>query len=84
MIYLLKAYASSSANELFLYNTKYLYFVSLSVTTRIESYSTLVISSLDFGSFVMKSIAIYSQAPFGVCGGLSRLYSLRLMALFLW
>jgi hypothetical protein len=43
-----------------LYTMKWVYFVSLSITTNIESYLFPIGSSTDPGSFVMKSIVISS------------------------
>ena len=50
---------------------KYPYFVSLSVMTRIESYSVPVIRSLESGNLTIKSSAIDFHAPISTGGDLS-------------
>ena len=51
-------YANLSAMLDSLYSIKYAYLVSLSVITNIESYSTLVNGSIDFGNLTIKSSTI--------------------------
>jgi hypothetical protein len=65
IIYLLKMYARSCAMAFSLYSIKYPYFVSLFVTTKIESYLILVSGLIETGNLVMKSIAIFYYAPAG-------------------
>ena len=71
---------SALASLTFKYGMKYLYFVSLSMMTRIESYSTLINRSFKSGSLTMKSKAIDFHAPFSVGGDLSCLYGKCLLA----
>jgi hypothetical protein len=63
--YLLKMYVKSYAMAFSLYSMKYLYFVNLFVTTKIESYLILVLDLIEAGNLVMKSIAIFYYAPAG-------------------
>ena len=56
------------------YRMKYLYFVSLSIITRIESYSTPINGSFKSGSLTIKSKAINFYAPFSIRSDLSYLY----------
>jgi hypothetical protein len=51
-------YVQSTALVASIYSIKYVYRVLLSITLRIASYLTLVISSIDFSNFVIKSRAI--------------------------
>jgi hypothetical protein len=44
---------------------EYPYFISLSVTTKTESYGSSVPGSMDFDSLTIKSIAISCHAPAG-------------------
>jgi len=69
-----KVYASALASLASKYGMKYPYFVSLSVMTRIESYSTPVNGSFKSGSLTMKSKAIDFHAPFSIGSDLSCLY----------
>jgi hypothetical protein len=46
-----------------LYNIKYLYFVNLSVTIKIESYLILVSGFTETGNLVIKFIVILYYAP---------------------
>lgn len=48
-----------------LYNIKYLYFVNLSVTTKIESYLILILGSTETDNLIIKSIAILYYASVG-------------------
>jgi hypothetical protein len=50
---------SSSVNKLSLYNIKYPYFVSRSVTTKIESKTTSIINFTNGGNLIIKSNAIH-------------------------
>jgi hypothetical protein len=52
-------YARFCAIAFLLYDIKYLYFVSLSVTIKIESYLILVPGSTETGNLVIKFIAIF-------------------------
>jgi hypothetical protein len=61
--YLLKMYARSCAVAFLLYGIKYLYFVNLSVTTKIESYLILVLSSIEAGNLLIKFIATFYYTP---------------------
>jgi hypothetical protein len=45
------------------YNIKYLYFVNLSVTTKIKSYLILVPDLTETDNLVIKSIATFYYAP---------------------
>ena len=63
--YRLNKYTRSSADMSSRHGMKYPYFVSLSVTTNTESYSSVVPGSFDFGSLTMKSIAMSCHAPVG-------------------
>src|SRR3982074_2723675 len=74
MTTLRKVYASSIASLASLYGMKCLYFISLSVMTKIESYMTFVIGSLESGSLTIKSKAINFHAPCGVGGDLRSPY----------
>jgi hypothetical protein len=56
-------YARSYAVAFLLYGMKYLYFVNLFVTIKIESYLILVLGSIEAGNLVMKSIVIFYYAP---------------------
>jgi hypothetical protein len=56
------------------YNIIYVYFVNLSITTRIESYSTPVIGSRDNNNFTTKSNTIKVQGVFGISGDYIILY----------
>jgi len=75
-----KVYASALASLASKYGMKYPYFVSLSVMTRIESYSTPVNGSFESRSLTMKSKAIDFHAPFSVGGDLSCPYGKCLLA----
>jgi hypothetical protein len=61
--YQLKIYARSCTVAFSLYNMKYLYFVNLSVTTKIESYLILVPGFTKTGNLMMKSIATFYYTP---------------------
>jgi hypothetical protein len=71
-----KVYAISCVSLPSLYGTKYLYLVSRSVMTSIESYTVFVIGSLDFSSLMIKSSAIDLYAHSLVGGDWSSLYSM--------
>jgi hypothetical protein len=63
IIYRLKMYARSCVIVFLLYDIKYLYFVSLSVTTKIESYLILVLDFTETGSLIIKFIVTFYYAP---------------------
>jgi len=56
------------------YSTNFLYFVSLSMITRIELYSTPINRSLESGNLIIKSNAIDFHTPFGTSVDMSCLY----------
>ena len=58
MTTLKKVYASLIASLASLYSMKCLYFISLSIMTKIKLYTTFVISSLEGRSLTTKSKAI--------------------------
>ena len=58
-------YARSYTVAFSLYSMKYPYFVSLSITIKIESYLILVPSLIEAGNLVMKFIATFYYAPAG-------------------
>jgi len=64
-------YASTLALLTSKYRMKYLYFMSLSIMTRIKSYSTPVNGSFKSKSLTMKSKAINFHAPFSIRSDLS-------------
>ena len=68
-------YASALVSLTSKYRMKYLYFMSLSIMTRIKSYSTPVNGSFKSRSLTMKSKAINFHAPFSIGSDLSCLYS---------
>jgi hypothetical protein len=49
-----------------LYGIKYLYFVSLFVTIKIESYLILILGLTETGNLVIKSIATLCYAPVSI------------------
>ena len=53
-----KVYIRSSIFIASLYSTKYIYFISLSVITRIESYAIYVTSSFKISNLTIKSYTI--------------------------
>jgi hypothetical protein len=61
--YRLKMYARSYAITFSLYDIKYLYFVNLSVTTKIELYLILISGSTEADNLMMKFIATFYYAP---------------------
>jgi hypothetical protein len=65
-----------------LYGTIYMYFVSLSMMTRIKSYLCLIHGSFKSGSFIMKSITINFHNYKGIMYVLSSLYGTCLATLF--
>jgi GT2 family glycosyltransferase len=67
----MKVYASALALLASRYSMNFLYFISLSMITRIELYSTPVNRSLEGGSLMMKSNAIDFYAPFSTGVNLS-------------
>jgi hypothetical protein len=58
-ICLLKAYTRSSADKLSLYDIKYPYFISRSITTKIKLKTTFIISSTEDGNLIIKSNATH-------------------------
>ena len=70
----MKVYASTLALLASRYSTNFLYFVSLSMITRIELYSTPVNRSLESRSLTMKSKAINFYTSFGTSVNMSCLY----------
>ena len=58
-------YTRSCTVAFSLYDIKYLYFVSLFVTTKIESYLILVLGLTEAGNLVIKSIATFYHTPAG-------------------
>ena len=64
------------------YSTKYVYFVSRSITLRIVSYSFLVYLSFDLSSFIIKSKAIDFYSLIGVSYITNFLYSVYYTDLF--
>jgi hypothetical protein len=83
IICLLKVYASFSTDKLFLYDIKYPYFVSRSMTTKIESKTTSIINFTDGSSLIIKFNVTYFQAPFNAFGDFNSPYDLCRTALFL-
>jgi hypothetical protein len=56
-------YIRSCAVAFLPYGMKYLYFVSLFVTIKIESYLILVLGLIEAGNLVIKFIATFYYAP---------------------
>ena len=56
-------YVRSYAVAFSLYSIKYLYFVNLSVTIKIESYLILVLDFIEVGNLVIKSITTFYYTP---------------------
>ena len=69
-------YISFSADKAFLYNIKYLYFVSQSVITRIELYFIFISDFFNFESFTIKFKIILTYNYFNIFSDFSNLYSL--------
>ena len=61
-----------------------MYFVNLSIITKIISNLFLIIGSSDFDSFVIKFIIIEFYSFFGTIVNLIYLYSKYLVILFYW
>ena len=61
-----------------------MYFINLSITTRIESNLFFVIESSDFGNFVIKSIMIEFYSFSNILINLIYPYGKYLIILFFW
>ena len=67
----MREYTNTSESDNSRYGSKLPKPNSLSTTIKMLSYSVFISRSLDFGSFVMKSIAINVYVSFGTAGGYS-------------
>ena len=76
--FLIREYASALESNDSRYSLKLPKPNSLSTTIKILSYSVFISGSLNFGSFVIKSITIDVHVSFGTAGGCSKLYGLYL------
>ena len=75
-IFLIREYANTLESNDSRYGLKLPKPDSLSTTIKMLSYSVFISGSLDFGSFIMKSIAIDVYVSFSTVGSCSRLYGL--------